>query len=517
MNIQKENICMNKVKTKNIYQITLDNDYIVSDVKPDINKIIREQGEVLIDEYKIHKDKIEVKGRVRVVVLYLSDDEEMMINSVIQYMQFYENINMPGIDVGDSIYIKGALEDITINIINSRKISVKVLVNLNSIVDEEISYDTVIDVLDDNMIQKRNKQLNITKLVINKKDIYRIKDEIVLQSSKKNINEILYYNVHMPRCNTRVGDEKITLKGDILVFILYLTEEGEYECLEKEIPYNGEVDLYEAKEHMIDDIYVNIMENDITVNPDDDGERRVIDIDVTLNLDIKCYQDEVKDILEDAYALDCDMKLDEEEITYETLLLKNNTTFKVEDEIKILDNDILQVCNSTSSVKIDEMNIVEDGIDIEGVVEVNIIYISNKDSCPINSIKQLIPFNHRIEVNGIDKDSVFNIKPYVEQVGVIMVSSDIMDVMISINIDTIIFRKNKEVIVSNIKEEILDKGINDKVASMIGYIVKEGDDLWSVGKKFHTTVDMLKKVNQNVDSSLKKGDKLLIVKSCHRA
>jgi hypothetical protein len=48
MNILKENICVNKVKTKNIYQITMDNDYIISDVKPDITKLIREQGEVLI-------------------------------------------------------------------------------------------------------------------------------------------------------------------------------------------------------------------------------------------------------------------------------------------------------------------------------------------------------------------------------------------------------------------------------------------------------------------------------------
>ena len=41
-----QNICVNKVKTKNIYQITMDNDYIISDVKPDITKLIREQGEV---------------------------------------------------------------------------------------------------------------------------------------------------------------------------------------------------------------------------------------------------------------------------------------------------------------------------------------------------------------------------------------------------------------------------------------------------------------------------------------
>ena len=141
MNILKENICVNKVKTKNIYQITMDNDYIISDVKPDITKLIREQGEVLIDEYKVHKDKIEIKGRVRVVLVYISEDEKNMINSIIQYMSFSESINMPGVDSGNDVSVKGDIEDVTVNIINSRKISIKALVNFNSVVYENICYD----------------------------------------------------------------------------------------------------------------------------------------------------------------------------------------------------------------------------------------------------------------------------------------------------------------------------------------------------------------------------------------
>jgi uncharacterized protein YijF (DUF1287 family) len=125
---------MNKVKTKNIFQITLDNDFIISDSKQDLMKLVREQGEVLVDECKIHEDKVEVKGRVRVVVLYISDDIKVGINSVIEYLPFYESINMPGVDVQDVVSIKGELEDITVNVINSRKISIKVLVNLNCIV-----------------------------------------------------------------------------------------------------------------------------------------------------------------------------------------------------------------------------------------------------------------------------------------------------------------------------------------------------------------------------------------------
>ena len=515
MNIQKENICVNKVKTKNIYQITMDNDYIISDVKPDIKKLIREQGEVLIDECKVHTDKIEIKGRVRVVLLYISADENNMINSIIQYMAFSESINMPGVDARNEVSVKGEIEDITVNIINSRKISIKAIVNFNSIVYENVCHEVVTDINDNESVMKLSKDVNLSRLVINKKDIYRVKDEVILQSSKKDISEILYYDVHMPRCNTRLGDGVVGLRGDVVVFVLYLTEDGEYECLEKEITYNGEIELYEVKENMLDDICVGIIDKEISVKPDEDGERRIIDIDVTLNLDIKCYNDETIEILADAYSLNCDLDLQKENVEYETVLLKNNTTFKVEDTIEIKKDtyDVLQVCNSTATVKIDEVSIGDSGIDIEGVVEINIIYISNKDNCPINSVKEMVPFNHLIEIDGITKESKYSIKPYVEQVNVVMSSGSTFEVKVAINMDTIVFLANSEMVVKDIIEHMIDKKDWNNRASMTGYIVKENDNLWDIAKKFYTTVDMLKKTNKIVDKDIEKGDKMLIIKS----
>ena len=90
------------------------------------------------------------------------------------------------------------------------------------------------------------------------------------------------------------------------------------------------------------------------------------------------------------------MDLIEKSIEYETLLLKNNTMVRVGDRIELRNesSDVLQICNSVANVKIDEMTIVHNGINIEGVLELNIIYISSKDNSPINSINHMVPFNH---------------------------------------------------------------------------------------------------------------------------
>ena len=372
----------------------------------------------------------------------------------------------------------------------------------------------IIEVSKDDKLETRSKSIDLSQMIVNKKDIFRIKEDILLQSSKKNIEEILYYDTCIVNCNTRVLDEKIGIKGDLVVFVVYSSEDDEYECLEKEIPFSGEIELTEANEDMLCDIDVNIAERNISVKPDDDGENRIIDIDITLDLAIKLYQEGTIQVLEDIYSnIQCITPI-MDSAEYVKLFLKNNTTFKLSEKVILLEEnrDILQVCNSIANVKLDEVSIVKDGISVEGVLEINVLYISNDDSKPLNATDVIIPFSHVIEVKDINEKCEYDIKTHVEQINIIMLSGAEIEIKVAINIDTIVFEKREETIMANINEREFSKEELKNMKSMVGYLVKDGDSLWSVAKRFYTTVDMLKEINKIVDRDIKKGDRLLIVR-----
>ena len=61
------------------------------------------------------------------------------------------------------------------------------------------------------------------------------------------------------------------------------------------------------------------------------------------------------------------------------------------------------------------------------------------------------------------------------------------------------------------KEEKLDYQAIQNIPGIVGYIVKEGDTLWSIAKKYFTTVESIQEQNEGVEE-VKPGDKLLIVK-----
>ena len=51
-----------------------------------------------------------------------------------------------------------------------------------------------------------------------------------------------------------------------------------------------------------------------------------------------------------------------------------------------------------------------------------------------------------------------------------------------------------------------------KRPGIVGYVVKEGDDLWSLAKRYNTTVEGICKVNDLKDEDVKIGQRILIFK-----
>ena len=47
---------------------------------------------------------------------------------------------------------------------------------------------------------------------------------------------------------------------------------------------------------------------------------------------------------------------------------------------------------------------------------------------------------------------------------------------------------------------------------IIGYVVKDGDNLWELAKKYHTTMESIMEVNDLDKIELKSGQKILIFK-----
>ena len=129
------------------------------------------------------------------------------------------------------------------------------------------------------------------------------------------------------------------------------------------------------------------------------------------------------------------------------------------------------------------------------------------------SLKGFLPFHQTIEVPGIEKNSRYEIKSGLEQLTTILIDNTQVEIKAVINLNLIAFSIGNRKRVQEVNCQEADYESLQKIPGLVGYIVKDGDDIWNIAKENHTSVREIMETNELSSDRVGKGDKLLIVKN----
>ena len=325
MELLKKNIRMNRQKGRAVNQITLEEDMNVPDTKPDAGDVIQEEGNLKIEETKILENQVFLSGYLEVKILYVSDDGERQIHRLVTKIPFEEKLNLEGAMAGDNIRVKWDMEDLSVQLINSRKLSIHALVSFAASIEELYDTQAAVELHGIDEVTARTKELTTLSLAVQKRDILRVKDEINLASNKPNIGELLWDSVQLRGTDIRVNDGQIDIRGELFIFVLYAgdDENATKQWIETSLPFSGSIECGGCTSSMIPDVEVTLAGSNLEVRPDYDGEERVIQVEAVLDLDIKLYEEERVEILADVYTPLRRLEPITTQEVYESLVMKN--------------------------------------------------------------------------------------------------------------------------------------------------------------------------------------------------
>ncbi|HJB35431.1 MAG TPA: DUF3794 domain-containing protein [Candidatus Blautia merdipullorum] len=502
-------------KCQAVSQVTFDEDMNVPDVKPDMGRMIQKKGSVQIEDIQISEGKAYIAGALQVYILYVSDSEERNIESLMGTLPLGENLNLEGLENGDKVQLKWEIEDLTVHIINSRKLNIKALVTFRAYGEEIAETELPIGVEDGDISQKK-EEISVMGAAVHKKDTMRVKEDISLASNKPDIYQLLWNTVEIRGVDIRTEQDKIGVKGELFVFVLYRgnDDNNSLQWLEHSLPFYQELECPGCSTDMIPNVEVSMAQSDLKVKQDEDGEERRIGIDAVLELEMNIYEEEELSLLLDVYTPARDCQAVREEKRLESLLVKNFSKCKVSDRVKAENSQgkILQICHSDGNVKIDDTSITERGILVEGIVQVRILYIVSDDEMPFYSMETMIPFTHLIEAPGISQDCTYHLRADLEQLSTTMIDSDEIEVKIIINLNALVLKGIKTGIIRGIEERELDREKLSSMPGIVGYQVQPGDTLWDIAKKFYTTIDTITQLNHLEDREIRPRDTLILMK-----
>ena len=519
MDLIKKHIYMNRQKCRSSLQMTLDDDFNVPDSKPDILRLLKTDGDIKISDKKQANGKLLINGSLLFRILYISDDTSRPLHTLQGELPFSESINLSEECSSDNINLTWEFEDLTAGMINSRKFTIRSLVLFSISGEDLVSHDVVVDVTEEPQLYAKKTPLTLTGIAVSSKDNLRIREAITLPNAKPAIADILYYELRLNNPDTRLGTDKFTVSGDLSLFVCYLSDKENSlpEYYETELPINATVDCPGCSENMIPYITIVPIARNLEIRPDADGEERLLEPELTLELTIKLYEDQELLLVHDLYSTCETLHTEYTPVHFERLLQRNNSRARLSDRI-VLDPSLpklLQICHSSSNVKLDSVRLTTEGLLAEGVIDVDIFYVSSEDTRPLEILSSAIPFSQMIEIHDITPECIYEVHAIPDQLSALFADQNTIEIKAGISFDCIAFAQHLEPLLSDCTVAEPNPEAHDRRPAISAYAVSAQDTLWDIAKRFSTSEAAICEMNEITEESLTPGELLLIVKECN--
>lgn len=501
----EKKININRMVTQKTAIVTLEEDVIIPDIKPDILKTISSSGNVCVSKREVKDGKIKFEGYTNINIIYMPDSESdnvRGINTKIDFNEVVECIEATSeMKVSENILIKY----IECRILNGRKINLKVELEIDVTLtnNEEISLLSEIKNVKD--LQTISKKTKIDSIVGNNFTKTYAKETVKIDQND-NLAEILRSDFNIINKDIKISYNKLLAKAEVFTKLIYLTEDNRIKSVEAQIPVMGFVEMPDISEEDSCDIAYNI--EDIVIKPNSQEEHSVY---VEIEMEIRCnaLKETEIELIEDLYSPTQNLKYNSNELVAMSgrMLKKEKSEIKEKLQIpQIIGEKIYDIKLTTN---ITNYKILSNKINYEMEMIAEFI-ISTNNGTSVDIVTKNIQMVDSIEFEGIDEKSDISTNISVEMIDYTIENNE---VNLNIKFDYEI-NQHRDVKINAIREVWIDEEENEiNPYSMTIYFVKKGDTLWKIAKKYKSTIDEIARLNEIKDKNkLQIGQQLFIPK-----
>ncbi len=515
MELIKTQIQMERKRGSASAQATFDEVYHLPDYLPDLFSVILTDGDVRVDEVKSGPGHVMVRGGVRYRVLYKTDQNAWKIASLDGEIPFQETLTVEDMDEFDLVSVDPALEDLSIRIANSRKLNVRALLNLRAEARLRYDADLPVGVDTENSPEQLLEEQEFLEMRYHGKDNCVIREEIRIPSNKPNIRQILWQQAQVFGQEQRLSPGIADIQGEIQVFVAYVGEENDnLQWITEKVPFRCEFEVPEADSDRVPYIAARVQDFSCSAGSDEDGEARTVLAEAVLSADIRIYAEEKREVLRDVYALDRELVIHRSQTVYTGLRMKNETACRVNDTIQLQgrDSEILQICAGFGAEELDRITYRTDGIQVEGVVRIRVLYLTDSDNAPLEAVEGVLPFTQILEIPGLQPEDDVEFQHSLQALSLLMKNGKEMEVQAVVCLEALAVALDKTAQISRLEEKALDQEEWRAQPSMVGLKLMPGDSLWKIAKQYRTTVDDIRRLNHMDTDSISGGTKILLLK-----
>ncbi len=476
-NIQKSTLnSVTKLKEVTAEQ-SIDTEFTLPDYYPEISKILKCLTNINVITKQVRGNSIEIGGQAYFTLLY--SDKENGINSFSHIYPFVKSVDY-GEDLSEA-YISCNLRSEYINskATAPRKIEVhgSVAFTISPIINQNIVCLSNIE--NDSMYSKCSKIEYFESFLPITKSVF-LEDEISIGSNQNSISKIIRSNAVAQINECKVITNKIIVKGQLNVEILYCSQQGIKPLLVTHShAFSQIVDIDNDMDNIICNAKASVATFELHPKTSLDGEVKSVTFESKVIIDINCDKKTEVCTLTDAFnnCRHCNM-------TYVSLdaivdCEKINENYCFNKNLEFSDGAIGDIYDLWCNTRVNFVSCENGEMLIKGVVIINILCSDAKGEPALH--ERSVDYEYRYSYKNVGSCK------YLFDVSIAAINYNInseggidISVELNINCDLIKFKSVSALSDINIEERLINK--DDETAVTLYFA--EGETVWNIAKKY---------------------------------
>ena len=393
MELVQKNIHFNRVAKEARNQITIEEDINIPDTKEDIEDILFTNHNVMIEDIKTGEQKVHIRGKITYSVLYRSEETGNLC-SLMGSIPIEEQLYLEGMSGSDKVMVRPQVEDFSVGMINSRKISIQSILELYAYV-QEIYDEQITTGINGVECETCHKECDFTQLAVSKKDILRFRENITIPNNMPNVEDVVFSSVALSNIEYKPLDGQISVQGKVQVFVIYDGErDSRNQMYQTIIPFSVMMECNGSAMNMTSQICYDVVDSQVHLETDFDGEARSFSIELVLELDIKLYEQQKVDVLWDLYGLQKDLQPNMQNFDYNVLGGQYTGKINISDKVDMSfsDNTQAKAIHSRGNALLEKCEMTNEGMVMQGVVVCQVLYSMGMEDVEYGCNQFVIPF-----------------------------------------------------------------------------------------------------------------------------
>lgn len=525
---------MTDIREKPETRVYVEEDILVPDTKEDLASILSMTGNPRLSDSEIRvgqvgQDSVKVTGEIELHTLYIPESyssEEHIIN-IQSRLPFKTECNTSVAPLS-RLAITPSIESIDYTVINERKFRAKLTVKLTMREYANVEMQ-VFQGIRGEKLQLLKEKIQMTHVSERKTDVMSINEVFAVKDTQPMPERILKYDVDIVENHKQITEDKAVVNATVYCNVLYLGRNRDADSIEaQEMTENVLTpQLFQGKSEFTQFIpilnpaegsKISFNYNNLTMRikePDaEESLEKAFALEGDVETVIEIYKNLEREIVTDIYHRNKEVICDKVELEAMSLGGSGVTEAAVREIINVPEQygEVKKVIYIYGDVKNCRSFLEQNKNVVEGVVDITLLCLPEDSSKAAFRLNKEVNFRGAMEIPMGMGDTKANSDIAIKELWFDRINAKQIEVNANLFISSSVYGQDKYEVIQNVcfvesKEEPGSK------PGMVVYITKENDTLWSIAKKYRTTMEMITEINElGEEHQLTPGKKLLIVK-----